>query len=395
MKGKILDYNPQESRGLISADDGNRYYFINSEWKSDKAPKIGRTVDFEIDGENAVRVYAESTIIADMDIESKLSDIGLNKENIEAKLTDIGLDGEGIKSKVASLKANQGKLEEKLLSSKWLQRIREETRNVLIYGVANKTGLIVSFFVFLVVFSQTSINSIMESTILNILSFFLMVLIFMLAGMFAYGEKKRTLWKVFGVFFALFVINTILVLVFAYNDYEIQMQFFPIHMFTSEPSYFSPLGDVSTMFFVIGILMLQFVGPSVVLYFNAAVLSVLIPVSIISLLVAIYIYLPIEKKLRISPLVKSNKKQIPWLKIFIVLLTLLFGFIGTFVTRYIMAGKPLDESLKPTGAHFAISFLALIPYVGVLLFFGGLAYMAYLNIQAVKKMIEDNRELIE
>jgi hypothetical protein len=60
-----------------------------------------------------------------------------------------------------------------------------------------------------------------------------------------------------------------------------------------------------------------------------------------------------------------------------------------------MAGKPLDESLKPTGAHFAISFLALIPYVGVLLFFGGLAYMAYLNIQAVKKMIEDNRELIE
>ena len=40
MKGKILDYNFQESRGIISADDGNRYSFENSQWKGTQSPKV-------------------------------------------------------------------------------------------------------------------------------------------------------------------------------------------------------------------------------------------------------------------------------------------------------------------------------------------------------------------
>ena len=33
MKGKILDYNIQESNGIISGDDGQRYSFENKDWK--------------------------------------------------------------------------------------------------------------------------------------------------------------------------------------------------------------------------------------------------------------------------------------------------------------------------------------------------------------------------
>ena len=31
MKGKVLDYNIQESKGIISGDDGQRYSFESSE----------------------------------------------------------------------------------------------------------------------------------------------------------------------------------------------------------------------------------------------------------------------------------------------------------------------------------------------------------------------------
>ena len=50
MKGKILDYNIQESTGIISGDDGQRYSFSNNEWKASESPKANQNVDFEIDG---------------------------------------------------------------------------------------------------------------------------------------------------------------------------------------------------------------------------------------------------------------------------------------------------------------------------------------------------------
>lgn len=55
MKGKVLDYNIQESKGIISGDDGKRYSFSNSEWKVNISPKSNQIVDFEIDGQNAKR----------------------------------------------------------------------------------------------------------------------------------------------------------------------------------------------------------------------------------------------------------------------------------------------------------------------------------------------------
>jgi TM2 domain-containing membrane protein YozV len=65
MKGKILDYSIQNGSGIISANDGNRYNFSNSEWKSDKSPSVNQIVDFSIDGENAIGVYLEANVSSD------------------------------------------------------------------------------------------------------------------------------------------------------------------------------------------------------------------------------------------------------------------------------------------------------------------------------------------
>ena len=59
MKGKILDFNIQNSSGVISGDDGSRYNFSSSEWKSDKSPTANQIVDFTIDGENATGIYLD------------------------------------------------------------------------------------------------------------------------------------------------------------------------------------------------------------------------------------------------------------------------------------------------------------------------------------------------
>lgn len=61
MKGKILDFSIQSSSGIISAEDGNRYNFNSSEWKSTEAPTVNQVVDFSIDGENATGVYLDSS----------------------------------------------------------------------------------------------------------------------------------------------------------------------------------------------------------------------------------------------------------------------------------------------------------------------------------------------
>ncbi|NOQ30849.1 MAG: hypothetical protein GQ570_06975 [Helicobacteraceae bacterium] len=57
MKGKILEFNIQNSSGVISADNGSRYNFSSSEWKSQKSPMSNQEVDFDIDGDNAVSIY--------------------------------------------------------------------------------------------------------------------------------------------------------------------------------------------------------------------------------------------------------------------------------------------------------------------------------------------------
>lgn len=84
MKGKILDYNIQKSEGIISSDDGNRYTFTSSEWKSDKSPAVNQSVDFQIDGENAIQIYLDKIAVSS------------SKSKIAAGLLAIFLGGFGI-----------------------------------------------------------------------------------------------------------------------------------------------------------------------------------------------------------------------------------------------------------------------------------------------------------
>lgn len=60
MKGKILDYSIKNGNGIISGDDGKRYGFKNTDWKSDKNPNTGQTVDFTIDDSGqAIDIYLD------------------------------------------------------------------------------------------------------------------------------------------------------------------------------------------------------------------------------------------------------------------------------------------------------------------------------------------------
>ncbi|WP_320033660.1 TM2 domain-containing protein [Campylobacterota bacterium DY0563] len=62
MKGKILDFSLQEGKGIISGDNGTRYDFVISEWKNEKAPAVGQTVDFDMNENSAVSIYLEKAI---------------------------------------------------------------------------------------------------------------------------------------------------------------------------------------------------------------------------------------------------------------------------------------------------------------------------------------------
>lgn len=72
MKGKILDFNIQNSEGVISAEDGNRYSFSSSQWKGNKSPAINQMVDFSINEDIAESIYLVSTSNTDAGAKSKI-----------------------------------------------------------------------------------------------------------------------------------------------------------------------------------------------------------------------------------------------------------------------------------------------------------------------------------
>lgn len=58
MKGEILEYSISDSKGIISAENGNRYDFKVADWKSNSLhPKNGMKVDFVITEEIVSEIY--------------------------------------------------------------------------------------------------------------------------------------------------------------------------------------------------------------------------------------------------------------------------------------------------------------------------------------------------
>lgn len=107
MQGKILDYSVQSSSGIISGNDGNRYTFENSQWKSDKSPSVNQIVDFEIEGSNAIGIYLDS------------SSSNFNTDELKEKMSDIK-------------------------NSDTVKNAQSNINNALKDGVQNKFGFIVS-----------------------------------------------------------------------------------------------------------------------------------------------------------------------------------------------------------------------------------------------------------
>lgn len=69
MTGKILNIDTDANVGVISGQDGNRYNFNISEWKSsDTKPAVGLEVDFNILDEMASDIYLINKAKANFDI---------------------------------------------------------------------------------------------------------------------------------------------------------------------------------------------------------------------------------------------------------------------------------------------------------------------------------------
>ena len=58
MKGQVLDFSIQTNSGIISGEDQNRYQFSGTEWRDQKPPARGDSVDFSHDNAgNALQIY--------------------------------------------------------------------------------------------------------------------------------------------------------------------------------------------------------------------------------------------------------------------------------------------------------------------------------------------------
>lgn len=57
MKGKILGFDAAAGTGVINGEDGSRYRFASNDWRSERTPAAGASVDFEAAGDRASEIY--------------------------------------------------------------------------------------------------------------------------------------------------------------------------------------------------------------------------------------------------------------------------------------------------------------------------------------------------
>jgi TM2 domain-containing membrane protein YozV len=64
MKGKILDYKADVGKGIISAENGQRYDFDATQWQAEENIQAGRAVDFLAVESRAEAIYLDKTLPA-------------------------------------------------------------------------------------------------------------------------------------------------------------------------------------------------------------------------------------------------------------------------------------------------------------------------------------------
>jgi hypothetical protein len=60
MKGRILGFNESDGAGAISAEDGSRHKFTSADWRGERPPTVGMSVDFESSEGQAKEIYLVS-----------------------------------------------------------------------------------------------------------------------------------------------------------------------------------------------------------------------------------------------------------------------------------------------------------------------------------------------
>jgi TM2 domain-containing membrane protein YozV len=63
MRGTVLHFSIQENQGFIAGDDGNRYEFTGESWGLKNSPEQGNKVDFGIEDNRAIKIFADPTVI--------------------------------------------------------------------------------------------------------------------------------------------------------------------------------------------------------------------------------------------------------------------------------------------------------------------------------------------
>jgi uncharacterized membrane protein YhaH (DUF805 family) len=76
MKGSVLSFDIQTSAGIISDIDGKRYSFLSSQWQSnDVHPTQGVEVDFEINEDSAISIFALKKVDNNADVKKEAEGI--------------------------------------------------------------------------------------------------------------------------------------------------------------------------------------------------------------------------------------------------------------------------------------------------------------------------------
>ena len=90
-------------------------------------------------------------------------------------------------------------------------------------------------------------------------------------------------------------------------------------------------------------------------------------------------------------IIKNNQSHLI-ISILASILTFFLGFIGTFISRLILAKQPLSKSILPTCIHLSISIILIILIFGYITYILGSIYFIYINFIIVKnsqKLIKD------
>lgn len=64
MRGTVLHFSIQENKGFIAGDDGNRYEFTGESWGLPQSPAQGIKVDFGIEDDRAIKIFADPNAVS-------------------------------------------------------------------------------------------------------------------------------------------------------------------------------------------------------------------------------------------------------------------------------------------------------------------------------------------